>query len=704
MPTSGTHITILQRIAASSNQMKALLGDPSAEEGTFENSKHKYACLGAVGPDILYAMMDYDSGLQDFTNFLIKIGGTFECMSELSEQINRYVTGIENIITLDVVDSIQKTSSLISATIKEGFLAILVDAGFNFFPVFESRRQQDQKRENWFWADYLHYVRSGEFTKYLIENSRNDERLHAYALGYLTHYVTDVVGHPYVNQVVQAPWRLYWQRHHLVENFIDAYVWDRWHTSQPEPAPPSTEEQPLDLVNFVPNPTGAGAPMTFARLNDLINIGSIDIGDPADTLIKDVCQTIEDGLMDVGLAVDAGTDEVNDPELIKWANFFRKCMIETYSKIRHPHNFTTGRTDGFANAEDIISAYSLFRIVMRISTEDEITEPQPPDIVGDISEAVQQLLNDIQNDLGGIPPPPIPSTSGSFSWDSLWDAIKDFAQWIADVAEHVIDTIVDTIKDLINLGGTIVSDSIKYALYLLNKLIFALYRSFRDVLVYAGYTLPFTDQLSVNIAGPFGTRSLWTSMGNLREGRYPIEEIPEERKEALSSYAPFVPPIVQNNRTEEPFVSFTAPYEPSVAGGGFLPSFTVPASPDNFIDAPVGPDNMFLMGSLQPPVVTSNNPPQNSPINTFSSNRKDFGGAIANCIHGIHLAEKGFTRKEDLPNYNLDGDRGYAWVCWDVCPNVSTTGQVFDPLNPDVNPGQIAHVNAKSLEDPACNS
>src|SRR5690242_5777381 len=96
----------------------------------------------------------------------------------------------------------------------------------------------------------------------------------------------------------------------------------------------------------------------------------------------------------------------------------------------------------------------------------------------------------------------------------MWDAIKDFTEWIADVAEHIIETIVDTIRDLINPG---VSDSIKYTLYLLNKLLFALYRSFRDVLVYVGYTLPFTEQQNLNIAVPFSVSSLRKSMGSLRE-------------------------------------------------------------------------------------------------------------------------------------------------------------------------------------------
>ena len=103
--------------------------------------------------------------------------------------------------------------------------------------------------------------KSGKFARKLIENARatGDPNLLAYAYRYLTHYVTDTVGHPYVNRVVQGPWRVYWQRHHLVENFIDAYAWDRWHVSNLLPTPPSTSEQPLDTLSAMPNVTGAGA-------------------------------------------------------------------------------------------------------------------------------------------------------------------------------------------------------------------------------------------------------------------------------------------------------------------------------------------------------------------------------------------------------------------------------------------------------------
>jgi len=155
-------------------------------------------------------------------------------------QVSRYVDGVESVTTFGITDSLHKTFDLIAAALNEGMLALMVGpAGMNFWPVFEAARQKDLPRQNWFWADYLRYIKSGQFVHRLIDNARatGNPNLLAYAYGYLTHYVTDVVGHPYVNQVVQGPWRVYWQRHHLVENFIDAYVWDRWHTSNPPPAP-----------------------------------------------------------------------------------------------------------------------------------------------------------------------------------------------------------------------------------------------------------------------------------------------------------------------------------------------------------------------------------------------------------------------------------------------------------------------------------
>lgn len=690
MPTSGTHITIVQRVAASGAKYRNLLGDPdpTLPETDPAAAKMRYACLGACGPDIFYAMADYGGALQDLEDFLLKVGGTFQCIGELMGKVDRFVSGVESEITLGVSDSLKETFGLVTGVVKEGFLALLVNTGINLWPVFEPARQKDLPRQNWFWADYLHYIRSGRFVRNLLENSKGNDNLHAYALGYLTHYVTDVVGHPYVNQVVQAPWRLYWQRHHLVENFIDAYVWDRWHDPLPPPAPPSTEEQPLDQLSSTPNPVGTGAPFTFARLNDWINVGHLGVGDPVDGIVDGVCDAIEQGLFDLGVVDELEPDSPAEADFVAWTELMEKTIRQTYDEAERPMNLATGvlpggatRADGYPTAEDIGAAYGVFRLVLRLATEEKIEPPKPPDIVSDISDAVQKIMDDVANDLGSIPPFPTPSTSGSFSLDALLDALIKAAEWVADAAEAVGQAVFDAVADTIAAAGTVVSDVIKYALYLLNTALFALYRSFRDVLVLQAYSVPFTEELSIK-KGALDLSTLWRSLGGPPPGQYPREEIAAERDRFFSSYSPATAP---STPAEQPPVLFDAPYRPrtviSPRGGPSL----VPTLPDDFIDAPRGKNDMFRENGPEPPTGT---PPQR----TFAALRRNFGGAIANSKRGIDLAEAGFPRGAMLPDYNLDGDRGYAWPCWDVDPPPTATPPVPDPLNPDDPANAAAHV------------
>jgi hypothetical protein len=664
MPTSATHITVVERVAASNATMTALLGDPFAAPGTAAEIQMRFAKLGAVGPDIFYAMADYGGDLQDLENFLIKVAGTFDCIGELMGQVGRFVSGLESQITLGVSDSIHQTFNLITAALNEGVLALIVGpAGMNFWPVFEAARQKDRPREQWYWADYLHYIKSGKYTKALIEAGRasGNPNFLAYAYGYLTHYVTDVVGHPYVNQVVQGPWRDYWQRHHLVENFMDAYVWDRWHHPNPPPPPPSTSEPPLDTLLMTANPTvGAGAPVTFARLNDHINVGSLTL-DPVDDLVEKVCEEIKKGLFDVGIAEDMSPAAPTAAEFMDWCALVSKTISTVYDRKenhRTPENLAGNivpgvppRPNGYPTPDDVGAAYGVFRLVLRIGTEEKIAEPVPPNIVADITAAVNKLATDLQNNLANFPPPPVINTSGSFSWESLWNAIKSIGQWVGETLAAAGKTVFDFVNDTITVAGTAVADSIKYALYLLNKALFAAYSAFRDVLVLAGYAIPFTNRLSVDIGGGHSSETLWRSAGNSATS-YPVEEIAEQRAKFFSNYAPFVPPAEQPASQnpagglflERPNLIITAPYEP--IAGGML-------TPDVFLDGPVL-DDMFDPAGPQQPLGSS-----------ITITPRNFGGAVANSIVGITLAEAKF-RKGDLPDYNLDGDRSYAWPCWDI--------------------------------------
>ena len=685
MPTSATHITVVERVAASNASMKLLLGDPFADPDSPAGARMRFAKLGSLGPDFFYAMADYGGELQDLENFLIKVAGSFESIGELMGEVNRYVNGVESVITFGISDSLHQTFDLIMGTFNEGLLALMVGpAGINLWPVFEAARQKDVAREGWFWADYLHYVKTGKFVTQLIKNAKSsgNPNLVAYAYGYLTHYVTDVVGHPYVNQVVQGPWRLYWQRHHTVENFMDAYVWDRWHTANPPPPPPSTEEPPLDTLVTVPNAIGAGAPVTFARLNDHVNIGSISLGDPVDGLVKAVSDKIKAGLFDIGVVENIEPDAPTEADFLAWTKLMAKTIQDTYDtnaghRIAENLKNPPSRPDGYPTPDDVGAAYGVFRLVLRMATEEKIQEPQPPDILGDISAAIQQLLDDLQNDLSSFPPPPNINTSGSFSWSSLWDAIKKIAEWIGETAAAIGKTAFDFIKNLINTAGTVVSEPIKYALYLINKALFSLYSAFRDVLVYAGYAIPYTNRLSVDIGGGNSAETLWRSSGNFRE-QYPVEEISKERDKFFSSYSPIVPPLQQPEShsstgtvfSEHPSFSFVAPYDPA-------PGLTL--TPDAFMDAPLGPDDMFA--KTGPQEASFRGRP------SFEVRFKNFGGAITNSLKGISLSESGFPNGSLLPDYNLDGDRSYAWPCWDILDPVpvgAPPATTHTPLTPEL--------------------
>lgn len=687
MPTAGTHITIVQLLALD-DDLKQFLGDPdpSVGEESPAGRKMRFANLGAIGPDVFYAMADYSADLQDLENFLIKVGGTFECIGELMEEINRYVSGVESRLTGGVIDSIRETFDLIVGIFKEGILALLVNEGQNFWPVFEAKRQLDRPREEWFWADFLHYIRSGQFTRRLLELSKesNNENLQAYALGYLTHYVTDVVGHPYVNQVVHAPWRMYWQRHHLVENFIDAYVWATWHDPSPAPHAPTTEEPPLDKVLSTPHAAARdGAEYTFARLNDHIAIGTLSLGDPVDALVTKVCTAIHDGFDDIsgflGRAEDTDPVVPDDDDFRAWTEMVARAIKETYDDPRHPMNLSKARLvsdprpAGYPEPEDIAAAYGAMRLYQRLSTEEKIQAPQAPTIgigesAAEVWHIVKRLLKDILDEVLDIT-----SRLGTIAVNI---AEGDLVGAIGAAAELVVGAIakasLKAFEQLASLVGDVlevVTYPVRFALYIINTCLFALYRSIRDCLVVNAYAIPFTEELFAS-RGQKDFTTLWQSPGG-RIQEYPIEELTETRGSSLhapqrdmtaSSYSPIVGPgFASNRKVEKPRISDSFPSAFPYADG---------ALPNAFIDAGRGHDDMFHEDG---PVGPLDMPPSDPRW------ERNFGGAVQNCRRAIQIVTHDFDKLDPLnlpidfafPDYNLDGDRGYAWPCWDTNPSVA---------------------------------
>ena len=73
----------------------------------------------------------------------------------------------------------------------------------------------------------LHYRKTATYAHVLWQKAEEEtdpvwkDRLKAYALGYMTHVGTDTTGHAFINAKAGGPFRLHWQRHHLVESHVD---------------------------------------------------------------------------------------------------------------------------------------------------------------------------------------------------------------------------------------------------------------------------------------------------------------------------------------------------------------------------------------------------------------------------------------------------------------------------------------------------
>ncbi len=612
MPHSGTHITIAQVLAltavddwnrnsqnpnpdpnvltdpaADAGPDRWPLGHPNADDTTPEGNRMRYACLGAIGPDVLYMMMDFGADLQNLADFLVKFGGTFEAIGSNMEKLNRYLSQTESELTHGDTFYLTQSTMALSAIIEKSFLSLVSEYGFNFWANFTPKRESDRPREEWYWADMLHYIKSGDFLQTLWNqaSAQNDLLLRAkfrsYSLGYMTHYVTDTLGHPYVNQVVQSPFRDYWQRHYLVENFIDAYVWDQWHTGQQQPPPqgsgtpaPTQEEQAPDITNLTPSGViGAGAPFNYSRVNDWINIGTVGLDEQIDGVFNQVGDAIKQAadvfqnatshlpsdwngwaMNFTAAPTNLDVDLTSEADVKAWAKYVSDAIRATYPKsstCRVPERlkFLTAaqgghqvRADGFPTAEDVAQAYALMRMIMKFSTEAKLQSPMPPvysdpvavqAIENQLNQAIQTIMAAASNT------PPTPTPGGTLSLGGVFNAVHDAAVYVAQLAgataQAAATLLNQLLNDLENLPANAaqsvmatLNDGIKCALYHLSVALYGMYQQASQAFMLEGYQTPATEQLQISFAAGGGqhlnTADLWKSPGNLPSGLYPVKE------------------------------------------------------------------------------------------------------------------------------------------------------------------------------------
>lgn len=79
---------------------------------------------------------------------------------------------------------------------------------------------------NWQMRDFLSWKSPGTFIESLLKTAEDtgDQRLKAYAYGYVCSYSGDVCGNPFIGSSVGGPARTQWWRRRFVDNYVDAWV------------------------------------------------------------------------------------------------------------------------------------------------------------------------------------------------------------------------------------------------------------------------------------------------------------------------------------------------------------------------------------------------------------------------------------------------------------------------------------------------
>ena len=464
MPKMVTHILILEKAM----EKLSMSDDPYDREILrILRENKKEAIMGAIGPDLFFWGMDYETSriLKDmleiykffkglYDNTIGRVMEAFEAVGEVVEDAVGLVAPGALELIKTVLEELGETANIIGEIGQGAFLAPVIARvnaiasaevlsldefalyqvqslgglldlvrigrlGHYLFDLMNTPLQLGENEDKWYWFDMLHYRRTTLFAYNLLKNA-TDDKSRAFAYGYLTHIAGDVVGHPYVNSIVLGPYRLHPQRHAVVENFIDAWVFREYYGG-------------------------------------------------------DISQSLGD--------VVTFPDEIAPSIIGQLYNSF----IETYSDVPHPQLINPD-LNGFYTMEQIEETIILFRDVVDLLTNTKPLKPEPP--FEGVWEAIETAIERFRE------PPSPPDGDLCFSWD----CIERGLEYIADMVLWTVETILAVIDTVLTVLASIPVTQLLAILYAIQYGLYEILSVFRDILVYAGYQYPNNEELETEEA------------------------------------------------------------------------------------------------------------------------------------------------------------------------------------------------------------
>jgi Zinc dependent phospholipase C len=475
-----------------------------------------YYALGAIGPDIFYFLPDFKGQrgnmIAEAASFIIRLYHVIDeyivtpwqkTFGPIAEDSNELVSRLTGGLSDQLSQLCQYATGIITENIFD-FLSVAFPDWFGLLGCGPGAAFDDSM---YFWSDMFHYRRTNEFAcdlfqhamRFTYDDNGNSgpaapggwpgyEPGVAFALGWMTHVGTDVTGHAFTNAKVGGPFRLHWQRHHVVENHMDAYTYDKNHrgdqyydmeaasalhfwvqfrdSAMPKYSPKYNYLLGVDIKPPDPDPNAPTAPLpqyptdlTSRAYFDRHQIFNVDskIPPPLVAFLRDVMQST---------FYDRNRPDSND-------------SMPTHPMILAPVTGDARPDLGLMNAN-----FQVLWEYVKLTTTGyySMPKPVPPDLIPDNLD------------------PPIPPTIDTPP--GLDDPVATFLDVVLGVVA-IIAYIGDWLLYLVSVLPGLIADLASYparvVLYQFEMGFYLLWKAFRYLLVVEGFDLPEPDEVDLGL-------------------------------------------------------------------------------------------------------------------------------------------------------------------------------------------------------------
>jgi hypothetical protein len=523
----------------------------------------KFTANGAIGPDLFYFSQDYASKTlgvavppsdeimlalaiyyyyktnqeQDWEPLLLildqvnsTLGALVRFLLKLEKIWKDFVQSWENTIApfVSAADSAlddltggvlsafgDAIGQLKNAIVNIGELEVLTFA--DIFAAFDTCVSKGWDEQSFIWGDVLHYRRTTTVVANLIaqaellrpDSTERFEQLLAFALGWMTHVGLDTVGHAFVNEQCGGPFRNHPQRHHLIENHIDAWNYRHCATGGTIPTDPwgATDTYP-DLVDSAlaycvqmtsDNPHGDQRPASLPddpiAAQDLLK--TVD-GDMPMWMAEAIVQALKATYGDQTPKGDeSGRRPFTHPRLYQGDAFQATIdagLLTKAIQLVTGHGLdgplaqllegiapasSIGVPEGFPLPWQVQTFYRFMLTFYSLSyvSSWSLAKPRAPDvIIFPPSSDVTDLLS----------PPDFSGPSSGDPVEDVCDALKSFFDWAAKELEAAEKLVGDLIKMLASPESYL----IRLALYELAMLVWDIVAKTHEILAHLGFVVP----------------------------------------------------------------------------------------------------------------------------------------------------------------------------------------------------------------------